>query len=54
MAGHLSFVFEGGLRIMKGDKKAIFAAASAAAKASDFLASLQPEEDEEPQAMAAE
>ncbi len=30
------------LRIMKGDKKAIFAAASAAAKASDFLASLQP------------
>ena len=42
------------LRIMKGDKKAIFAAASAAAKASDFLASLQPEEDEEPQAMAAE
>ena len=42
------------LRIMKGDKKAIFAAASAAAKASDFLASLQPEEGEEPQAMAAE
>ena len=42
------------LRIMKGDKKAIFTAASAAAKASDFLASLQPEEAEEPQVMAAE
>ena len=32
------------LRIMKGDKKAIFAAASAAAKASDFLAGLQSAE----------
>lgn len=32
------------LRIMKGDKKAIFAAASAAAKAGDFLAGLQPSE----------
>lgn len=42
------------LRIMKGDKKAIFTAASAAAKASDFLASLQPEEAEEPQVLAAE
>lgn len=41
------------LRIMKGDNKAIFAAASAAAKASDFLASLQSE-GEESQAMAAE
>lgn len=41
------------LRIMKGDKKAIFAAASAAAKARDFLASLQPAEAES-QAMAAE
>jgi antirestriction protein ArdC len=30
------------LRIMKGDKKAIFAAASAATKASTFLGSLQP------------
>lgn len=40
------------LRIMKGDKKAIFTAASAAAKASDFLASLQP--SEEPEVMAAE
>jgi len=32
------------LRIMKGDKKAIFVAASAAAKAGDFLAGLQPSE----------
>lgn len=31
------------LRIMKGDKKAIFTAASAAAKASDYLAGLQSE-----------
>lgn len=30
------------LRIMKGDRKAIFTAASAAAKASDYLAGLQP------------
>lgn len=42
------------LRIMKGDKKAIFTAASAAAKASDFLTSLQPEEAEDPQVLAAE
>ncbi len=38
---------------MKGDKKAIFTAASAAAKASDYLASLQPAE-KQVQAIAAE
>jgi len=32
------------MRIMKGDRKAIFAAASAASKACDYLASLQGEE----------
>jgi antirestriction protein ArdC len=31
------------LRIMKGDRKAIFAAASAASKAGDFLSSLGEE-----------
>ena len=38
---------------MKGDKKAIFTAASAAAKASDYLVSLQPA-DTGSHAMAAE
>ena len=50
---HAAYIYHW-LRIMKGDKKAIFTAASAAAKASDFLASLQPEEAEAPQVLAAE
>ena len=42
-ADHAAYI-DHWLRIMKGDKKAIFAAASAAAKASDFLAGLQSAE----------
>lgn len=39
---HAAYI-EHWLRILKGDNRAIFAAASAAAKAADYLAALQPE-----------
>jgi len=40
---HAAYI-EHWMRIMKGDRKAIFAAASAASKASEFLAGLQAQE----------
>lgn len=40
---HAAYI-DGWLRVLKADKKAIFAAASLAAKATDYLASLQQEE----------
>ena len=51
-ADHAAYI-DHWLRVMKGDKKAIFTAASAAAKASDYLASLQSAETQA-QATAAE
>ena len=50
-ADHAAYI-DHWLRVMKGDKKAIFTAASAAAKASDYLAGLQSAE-KQVQAIAA-
>ena len=51
-ADHAAYI-DHWLRVMKGDKKAIFTSASVATKASDYLAGLQPAE-KQVQAVAAE